>query len=52
MAGIEQHGNSGGAIFPNVVKVEVWEDRAAAVTVLFDPGHSLEERILMEQFQT
>jgi len=36
----------------NVVKVEVWEDRSAAVTVLFDPGHSLEERILMEQFQT
>ena len=34
----------------NVIDVEVWEDRSTAVTVLFDRGHSLEDRILLEQF--
>lgn len=37
--------------FPNVVEVEVKEDRKNAVTLLFDPGHSLEERVLNEQFK-
>jgi NAD+ kinase len=34
----------------NVVKVTVREDRSKSVTVLFDPNHSLEERIISEQF--
>ncbi len=34
----------------NVVKVEVFEDRSIALTLLFDAGRSLEERILAEQF--
>ena len=37
--------------FPNVVEVEVKEDRKNSVTLLFDPGHSLEERVLNEQFR-
>ena len=34
----------------DVVSVEVAEDRSIAVTMLFDAGHSLDERILAEQF--
>ncbi len=34
--------------FPNTVRVQ--EDRSQFVKVLFDSGHSLEERILQEQF--
>jgi NAD+ kinase len=34
----------------DVVEVEVWEDRGIALTLLFDPEHNLEERILKEQF--
>jgi NAD+ kinase len=34
----------------NVCSVEVAEDRTIAVTMLFDHGHSLDERILAEQF--
>ena len=34
----------------DVLEVEVWEDRAIALTLLFDPEHNLEERILKEQF--
>jgi NAD+ kinase len=30
--------------------VQVWEDRDIALTLLFDPEHNLEERILKEQF--
>jgi len=30
--------------------VDVAEDRSLAVTMLFDAGHSLKERILAEQF--
>jgi NAD+ kinase len=37
--------------FLEVIKVEVREDRSHAVTLLFDPGRSLEERILNEQFK-
>ncbi|MBA3812864.1 MAG: NAD kinase [Caulobacteraceae bacterium] len=33
-----------------VVEVEVVEDRAIALTMLFDAGRSLEERVLAEQF--
>jgi NAD+ kinase len=36
----------------NVVEVTVRETRAVAQTLLFDPEHNLEERILKEQFQT
>jgi NAD+ kinase len=35
----------------NVARVEVREDRAATLHLLFDPEHNLEERILAEQFQ-
>ena len=34
----------------DVIEVEVHESQNDAVTVLFDPEHSLEERILSEQF--
>jgi NAD+ kinase len=37
--------------FKNVVEVVVREDRAHQVTLLFDPGTSLEERVLSEQFR-
>ena len=32
------------------MKVEVWEDRNITLTLLFDPEHNMEERILKEQF--
>lgn len=34
----------------DVISVEVWEDRSVKLTVLYDPEHNLEERVLMEQF--
>jgi NAD+ kinase len=34
----------------NVCRVEVISDRTISMSMLFDPGHSLEERILREQF--
>ncbi len=37
---------------PNVVDVEVAEKRDIRLSILFDPEHNLEERILSEQFAT
>ena len=37
--------------FKNVVEVVVREDRSHRVTLLFDPGTGLEERVLSEQFR-
>ncbi len=37
--------------FQEVIEVRVREDRSHAVTLLFDPGHGLEERVLNEQFK-
>lgn len=37
--------------FQNVREVTVHEDRSHGVTLLFDPGKSLEERVLSEQFK-
>ena len=34
----------------DVAWVQVTEDRSHPVNILFDPGHSLEERIFSEQF--
>lgn len=34
----------------NVKEVEIFEDRSISFTILFDPNHSLEERIIREQF--
>ena len=34
----------------DVVRVEVLSDKTISMRMLFDPGHSLEERILREQF--
>lgn len=34
----------------DVTRVEVREDRSVALTLLFDPEHTLEERIIKEQF--
>ncbi|SRR5665213_2174842 len=34
----------------NVASIDVAEDRSIAMTMLFDAGHSLDERILAEQF--
>ena len=34
----------------DVVEVQIWEDREITLTLLFDPEHNLEERILKEQF--
>ncbi|NJL09071.1 MAG: NAD kinase [Methylacidiphilales bacterium] len=36
----------------NVLRVSVRMDLATSLTMLFDPGHSLDERILREQFGT
>ncbi|HLH11157.1 MAG TPA: NAD kinase [Methylovirgula sp.] len=36
--------------FKDVVKVEVAMDHATGLVILHDPGHSLDERILREQF--
>jgi len=33
-----------------VSRVEVSTDESISIRMLFDPGHSLEERILSEQF--
>nr|WP_245903543.1 NAD kinase [Humitalea rosea] len=33
-----------------VVRVEVREDRTVSLTLLFDPGHGLSERVIAEQF--
>jgi NAD+ kinase len=33
-----------------VSSVDVVEDRSVTMTMLFDAGHSLDERILTEQF--
>ena len=35
----------------DVRKVEIAEDRKRSATLLFDPGHSLAERVLAEQFR-
>lgn len=37
--------------FHNVAHVQVRQDPRHAVTLLFDPGHSLDERVLLEQFR-
>jgi NAD+ kinase len=37
--------------FQNVREVTVREDRSNGVTLMFDPGTSLEERVLTEQFR-
>jgi NAD+ kinase len=37
--------------FENIKQVTVNEDRSKKATLLFDPGHGFEERILNEQFQ-
>lgn len=34
----------------NVLRVEAFEDRSISLRLLFDPDHSLEERIINEQF--
>ena len=34
----------------DIVSVEVWEDSDVALTMLFDPGAALDERVLREQF--
>jgi NAD+ kinase len=34
----------------DVSEVEIFEDRSIALTLLFDPEHALEERVLKEQF--
>lgn len=34
----------------DVIRVDVAEDRSTSMTMLFDAGHSLDERILTEQF--
>lgn len=35
---------------PNVLRVDVAEDRTVSIAMLFDAGRSLEERVLAEQF--
>lgn len=37
--------------FQNILEVTVKEDRTHGVTLLFDPGASLEERVISEQFR-
>ena len=35
----------------NIVSVEIFEDKKRGVRMMFDPGHSLAERVLNEQFK-
>ena len=35
----------------NEIEVEIVEDKKRSVKMLFDPGHSLAERVLNEQFK-
>jgi NAD+ kinase len=35
----------------DVARVEIAEDRTVSLNLLFDPGKTLEERILTEQFE-
>ena len=35
----------------DVQRVEIIADKTISIRMLFDPGHSLEERILREQFE-
>ena len=35
----------------DIISVEIAEDRKRAAKLLFDPGHSLAERVLTEQFR-
>ncbi|MCA3562503.1 MAG: hypothetical protein IOC82_15910 [Aestuariivirga sp.] len=35
----------------HVREVEIAQDQSKAVRILFDPGHSLAERVLREQFR-
>ncbi len=35
----------------NVARVEITQDRATSLNLLFDPEHNLEDRIIAEQFQ-
>ncbi len=35
----------------NIRKVEIAQDRKRAARLLFDPGHSLDDRIVREQFE-
>ena len=35
---------------PGVVSVEVWSEPKVQHRILFDPGHGLEERLIVEQF--
>jgi NAD+ kinase len=34
----------------DVVSVDIREDSGTTLTLLFDPGHALDERVLREQF--
>jgi NAD+ kinase len=34
----------------DVREVEIFEDRSISLTLLFDPEHALEERVIKEQF--
>jgi hypothetical protein len=35
----------------HVLEVQIAEDRKESAKILFDPGHSLAERVLREQFR-
>lgn len=37
-------------LFKNIIRVDISQSRSTEYTLLFDPGHNLEERILQEQF--
>jgi NAD+ kinase len=37
--------------FPNVVRVDIAEERGIGLRLMFDPGHELGDRILAEQFR-
>ena len=36
----------------NIKKIEIFADKNKTLTLLHDPGHSLDERIMREQFLT
>jgi NAD+ kinase len=43
---------AGASVIHNAANAKIWLDRQKAMTLLFDPGEHLGERIVREQFMT
>ena len=47
---LRSNADGSGLTLGDVARVEIREDHAKSLTMLFDEGHALDERILREQF--